>query len=157
VIVGLDWFGDAPCTGVWALRSGDRAEAFLAEVWQQTDLIDHQWWEQAAVMRLIGWKLDLPLRKVHPSVWDDGTFILDERWDMLAHLPIAANPGYIRHYCDSGDTSSLRTRRLDMATEAARVSGDYPRYWLGRVEQWARPRYRPITGAIRFRLRALRP
>src|SRR5262249_6806351 len=47
--------GAGPCLGVWALRSGDRSRRFLREVWAQEHLVNHKWWEQAAVMQLMGW------------------------------------------------------------------------------------------------------
>src|SRR4051812_34869921 len=44
---------DSPCTGVWLLRAGDRSKRFLAEVWNRTEYINHQWWEQASVMDIL--------------------------------------------------------------------------------------------------------
>ena len=50
--------GRMPNSGVWALRAGDEAQRFLDEVWAQDDLIDHRWWENAAICRLLGYSLD---------------------------------------------------------------------------------------------------
>ncbi len=40
-------------TGVFLIRNTPAAAAFLSRVWDQADLIDHRWWEQAAMMRLL--------------------------------------------------------------------------------------------------------
>lgn len=43
-----------PNTGVLYLKSSPRVFELLHEVWNQEDLIFHQWWENAAFIRLIG-------------------------------------------------------------------------------------------------------
>ena len=68
--------GIAPSMGVWALRAGTRTQRFLTEVWHQDDLVSHRLWEQAAVMRLLGWTTELPFSKERSSEWDDGTHVL---------------------------------------------------------------------------------
>jgi hypothetical protein len=71
-------------TGVWALRATADTHSFLDEVWAQEDLIDHQWWENAAVCRLLD------------AGWRDRADWLDQRWNVIpdAKVPHAR----IRHY-----------------------------------------------------------
>jgi hypothetical protein len=45
-------------TGVMMLRGGAEAADFLQRVWEQEQFVDHGWWEQAAVMHLLGYRLD---------------------------------------------------------------------------------------------------
>jgi hypothetical protein len=137
-----------PCLGVWALRAGERTQRFLAAVWEQEDLSEHRWWEQAAAMRLLGWTTEFPPVKVSASEWDEGTFVLDEEWDMLPVLPIGYSPGRIRHYADW----SYRRRAFDMGTDLAALRGARARHWAGLLERRLRPYYRPITGELRNRL-----
>ncbi len=40
--------------GVMALRGGAVSRRFLERVWNQHDLVYHEWWENAAVLRLLG-------------------------------------------------------------------------------------------------------
>jgi galactosyl transferase GMA12/MNN10 family len=45
-------------TGVLMLRAGRWTNSFLDAVWAQEDLINHRWWENAAIMRLLGYRID---------------------------------------------------------------------------------------------------
>jgi hypothetical protein len=125
----------APCTGVWALRAGTRARDLLAAVWAQDDLAHHPYWEQAALMRLMGWTTELPIVKQHTSEWDDGTAYLADEWNVVPMYP----QGHVRIRHRAGWEQPLR--RLDMATDAAKINGPLSRYWLGLFERHAlRPR-----------------
>jgi hypothetical protein len=139
--------GTAPSMGVWALREGDRAQQFLEQVWQQDDLISHRLWEQAAVMRLIGWTTELPFTKERPSEWDEGTHFLDEEWNMVPQLPIGFAAGRIRHY--AGWTN--RRRAFEMATDLARMRNRHLRHWIGLLERRLDPLSWPLTGVVRRR------
>jgi hypothetical protein len=44
-----------PNTGVWVVRRHEKAREILEKMWQSTDYITHPWWEQAALMKLIGY------------------------------------------------------------------------------------------------------
>lgn len=87
--------GAMPNSGVWVLRTGERCAAFLEEVWAQEDLIDHRWWENAAICRLLGYELD-PVRPGAPTAWREATTFLDPRWNSIRDAP--AQGAYIRHY-----------------------------------------------------------
>jgi hypothetical protein len=144
-------WGTSPCCGVWACRAGERVQRFLAEVWGQYDLINHQWWEQAAVMRLTGWAIELPMHKERDSEWDDGTFFLDEEWDMIPNLPIGYAAGKIRHYAG---WPSYRRRAFDMHTDLARPRS--PRRWVGLQERRLRHVYWPVKGFVGHRVKQMR-
>jgi galactosyl transferase GMA12/MNN10 family len=141
----LPGWGSSPCLGVWAFRAGPRAQRFLAAVWEQEDLIEHAWWEQTALMRLTGWRIERPLGKEHASEWDDGTFFLDEEWDMIPMFPVGYAPGRIRHYAGW----SYRRRRRDMRTDLALARGAHFRHWLGLLERRARTLYEPVNARLR--------
>jgi galactosyl transferase GMA12/MNN10 family len=84
-----------PNSGVMLVRSGDEAEAFLDEVWAQTQFLSHKWWENAAVCHVLGYELDPP----HPArrtEFRKGTKLISPRWNSIRDAP-AANPR-IRHY-----------------------------------------------------------
>jgi hypothetical protein len=84
-----------PNTGVMVLRPD--ARSFLDEVWAQEDLIDHRWWENAAICRLLGYELE---PEPHPErateLARDHTHWLDPRWNSIPDAP-APRPR-IRHY-----------------------------------------------------------
>lgn len=134
--------GPSPCCGVWALRASERTQRFLAQVWDQEDLTGHKWWEQAAVMRLLGWRIDCPVGKERTSEWDDGTFVLPGEWNVIPKFAgHRYTPARIRHY---GADTTLR-RVIEMGTDLAEVRGNWPRYWLGVCERRSRPHYRAIA------------
>lgn len=102
--------GSMPNSGVWKLRAGDDADRFLQEVWDQEDLIDHRWWENAAVCRLLGYDLD-PMRLAHATEWRSRTDFLDKRWNSIAGD--RAERARIRHY----PGYKIRTRRILMTRD----------------------------------------
>jgi hypothetical protein len=84
-----------PNTGVMVLRPD--ARGFLDEVWAQEDLIDHQWWENAAICRLLGYELEPePHPERETQLAHDHTHWLDPRWNSIPDAP-APHPR-IRHY-----------------------------------------------------------
>jgi hypothetical protein len=142
--------GSCPCTGVWALRAGPRAQKFLATAWEQVDLIEHDYWEQTAVMRLIGWGEIVPTVKERATEWDDGTFMLNEEWDLIPQYAGRYAPSKIRHYTG---WPSYHRRAFDMATDAAGLRGNHLRHWLGLLERRCRPAYLPVRGWLLHRAR----
>jgi hypothetical protein len=46
-----------PNTGVMVLRGGLFAQELLGQVWDRTELLAHPWWENAALMRVLGYSL----------------------------------------------------------------------------------------------------
>ncbi len=88
--------GRMPNTGVMMLRGGPQTVAFLDEVYAQRDLIDHRWWENAAVCRLLGYELD-PVGPGTPTeLLTRHTKLISPRWNSIRNAP-APHPR-IRHY-----------------------------------------------------------
>jgi hypothetical protein len=104
--------GQLPNAGVMMVRTGDECSRFLAEVWAQEDLIDHPWWESAAISRLLGYELDPP-RPVRESPWLERTKFLSGRWNSIHDAP--AKAPRIRHY----PGYKIRTRAMFMARDLA--------------------------------------
>jgi hypothetical protein len=84
-----------PNSGVMLLRSGDQAEAFLDEVWAQTQFLTHKWWENAAVCHVLGYEL-APPRPARQTKFLAGTKLISPRWNSIPDAP-SARPR-IRHY-----------------------------------------------------------
>lgn len=53
-------YGDLPNTGVMLVRNTIASVTFFQHIWEQSDLVHHPWWENAAVIRLLGYH--------HPSI-----------------------------------------------------------------------------------------
>lgn len=85
--------GSVANTGVWLLRSCDAARDFLSEVWAQTSRINHRWWEQTAVLDLMGYEgfpddpgTDGITRHATRTEAYEGTHFLPPEWNSL-YLP----------------------------------------------------------------------
>ena len=79
----------------------------------QDHLVHHKWWENAAVLDLLGYDVDRP-NPVRPSAWRDRTQFLPNEWNSTVHDP-ARHPRF-RHY--PGYT--VARRWLMMARDLAR-------------------------------------
>jgi hypothetical protein len=102
-------------TGVFMLRAGSWARRFLAGVWDQEDLIDHRWWENAAVMRLLGYRIDpQPAAHERRTRWFRGVHFLDVAWNSIPHWHGSPEPR-ITHYA----SLPLEERRRRMLKDAA--------------------------------------
>lgn len=88
-----------PNAGILGMRSGPLADAFLEEVYRQDDLIDHAWWEQAAMLRLLGWSLTTR-EHLRDTEYHRRTTLLDNRWNSTP-FDRAAHP-LIKHYPAKG-------------------------------------------------------
>jgi hypothetical protein len=109
---------ESACTGVWLLRSVEKAVAFLDAVWSGGEgyLRLHPW-EQAAVMRLLGYSVD-PDRFVAPTEWTDGTLWLQSEWDTIPAFTRKRRlvPCKIRHYARESNGVRRRQMRTDRHT-----------------------------------------
>ena len=107
--------GQVPNAGVMMVRTGDECAQFLEEVWAQEDLVDHPWWESAAIARLLGYELD-PARPVTETPWRARTKLLSGRWNSIPDSPTGSPR--IRHY----PGYKVRTRAAFMARDLAVTS-----------------------------------
>lgn len=104
-----------PNTGVMVIRSGDEARRFFDEVWQKTGYLNHRWWEQAAVMDLLGYDPETGER-VRESDWHERIHWLGKEWNSIRDDP-APQPR-IRHW--PGFTVTRRFAEMALATVRAR-------------------------------------
>ena len=85
--------GRMPNSGVMLLRTGEHCHEFLQQVWDQEDLVEHTWWENAAICRLLGYELDPP-RPTTSTPWLKRTKFLSGQWNSIhdARSARAADP-----------------------------------------------------------------
>jgi hypothetical protein len=88
--------GPMPNSGVMLLRGGDETIAFLDDVYAQSDLVDHRWWENAAICRLLGYTLDPVGPGVPTPLLSERTKFISRRWNAIRDDPVE-HPR-IRHY-----------------------------------------------------------
>lgn len=107
--------GSMPNTGVWVLHGGAEAADLLDRMWAQDDLVDHRWWENAALCRLLGYRLEPPALEAATPLLTARTTELDKRWNSIPDDP--ADRPRIRHY----PGYAVRTRRALMTRDLATV------------------------------------
>ncbi len=97
-----------PNTGVMLLRGGSETVRFLDEVWAHDELVNHRWWENAAVCTVLGYSLEPP-RPQTQTEWLARTQFISPRWNWIpdARVPRAR----IRHF----PGFATRTRRVLMS------------------------------------------
>lgn len=88
--------GEVPNCGLWLVRQP--MHDWLRRVWAQTSRMNHGWWEQSALMDLMGYRVDpRPSMVVSPTPLYDHTHWLDNGWNVhVWDQPPAAHPR-VRH------------------------------------------------------------
>jgi hypothetical protein len=82
-LVEHPWLGQYTANaGVMLLRSCAWSRDFLRDVWALERYIEHPWWENAAVLDLLGYGLE-PARLVEPTAHLRHTKIIDRRWNSI--------------------------------------------------------------------------
>jgi galactosyl transferase GMA12/MNN10 family len=102
-------------TGVFLVRSTRWARRFFDRVWASEQYIDHPWWENAAVLDLLGYELppDLtPPRKVRQTEFDAHVELIDLEWNSTEGASLAPRPR-IRHHGRRSSIPELRGRLLE--------------------------------------------
>jgi hypothetical protein len=90
--------------GILVLRRAAPVFSFLSEVYEQYDLIDHTWWEQAAIMRLFALRHhSIPSPRSCPPN-DLNVQVLGVEWNAIREVPCTAP--IIRHF--PGETMIVR-------------------------------------------------
>jgi hypothetical protein len=72
--------GFVPNTGVWLCRKP--MLSILERAWDLTEYIHHGWWEQAAVMHLMGWAVNAPAHLVEGTELHKRTHFLNASWNV---------------------------------------------------------------------------
>lgn len=87
--------GQVPNCDMWLTRP--EMIPWLEQAWELTEYNFHGWWEQAAILKLMGYEPDpryRPMRLVEPSELYHRTRLLDKGWN--AHVWDRAKPERIR-------------------------------------------------------------
>jgi hypothetical protein len=79
-----------PNSGVWLLKRHPQTHSFLQNVWECTQYLDHKWWENAAVLELLGYELEPSVRLVSPSPMYSLTRFLPVEWNSISIEPSPA-------------------------------------------------------------------
>jgi hypothetical protein len=107
---------DAANCGILMLRSCDEAHALLDDAWAMTEFVDHPWWEQAAILTLLGFEIgSAPWATAHivrPTARFAGTKLLHREWNSISVDP-APRPR-IKHYAGLSHEARLAGMAADL-------------------------------------------
>jgi hypothetical protein len=100
-LVYQEW-GNIPNTGVWVLKRKRKTIKILNKIWENTKFLYHPWWEQSALMNLLGYsfKEDNPQPhevKFNPTKYSKYIGSLDRKWNSCCSE--ITDETIIKHYC----------------------------------------------------------
>jgi len=85
-----------PNAGVMVMRGGLRSKKFLERVWNDVNAVHHPWWDNAAIIGLLGYRMVPTVRPARPSAWRLGVGFLDNAWNSIPEAP-APSP-FVVHF-----------------------------------------------------------
>ncbi len=111
--------------GVMLLRSCEWSRSLLDEMWARDRYIGHRWWENAALLELLGYSFDsgkltsptASARLVTPTAWLRRTKLINPRWNGI-ELDRLDRPGFVhRGFYD------IETRKRQVTADLACALG----------------------------------
>lgn len=117
-------------TGVMLVRRSDWSREFLSAVWAHEKYIGHTWWENTAILEMLGYSIPAdgtPPVPGPPTVWSDGVGLLPMAWNSTENASAAVAP-IIRHIGRRPTVAALEALMIDevrrvRAVDLARVRG----------------------------------
>lgn len=104
-----------PNCGVWVLRRHRSVQRLLERMWNRTEYVDHEWWENAALLDQLGYRIEPRVEVARPSRMRQRVCFLDRAWNSIA-IDLAPHPR-INHYPGRSQAHRLEhlARDLDVA------------------------------------------
>ena len=121
-------------SGVMVWRNSEWSCNFLNEVWQKTDFIHHCWWEQAAILDLLGYHsaVERGPNNLNPNHLEH-VQQLPVDWNVIVGSTIASDP-IIRHVAGRSKARRLEDLDCESAIQSAReILPKWARYLLARL------------------------
>lgn len=115
---------DVPNTGIMLLRNSDWTDAILHQLWDYEEYVSHRWWENAALIHLMGYHrllrrdaLNVPDPVVLARVrW------LDPRWNVVPDAGAPVPRPIIRHHTRGASRQErVAAMRADLDQAMARA------------------------------------
>lgn len=111
-----------PNCGVLIVHQHPRIRDFLNTAWAQTQYVDHPWWEQAAILHLLGWEVERPGGLANPPTedteWTPLVGWLGTEWNSMPLHDPHPHP-VIKHYSGMGMPARVDQMRADLERVAA--------------------------------------
>lgn len=100
-----------PNMGVFLVQAGEPTQRLFDEVWRKAEFTNHPWWEQAAVLQLLGYNLH-PCGLRQPTALYRRVKFIDRAWNSV---PLDASPApFVKHYAGVPHAERLALMRQDL-------------------------------------------
>lgn len=101
-----------PNAGVFLARSSPFAQLLLEAMWSAEQFVEHNWWENAALIYLLGQSLEPPYPVVRSSRWRTRVGQLDLAWNSVPDSCESPTPAINHHARSDHDDFERRLDRL---------------------------------------------
>jgi len=111
--------------GVVVAHRHDLTREFFDVVWRSERYIDHNWWENAAAVDLMGQSLEPPFALIEHTVWRDRIGELPLDWNSVPRYCESPTPAIVHHARADHDSWSRRLGaiRADVRRTLAKTQG----------------------------------
>ncbi len=114
-----------PNCGVWVLRRHRLVRRWLDAIWNRVEYLDHEWWENAAVIDELGYRVEPTVELVRRTRMRARTRYVDRSWNSIA-IDRAPHPK-INHYPGRSQEYRLEHLAADLRAVRNRQSQQSPR------------------------------
>jgi hypothetical protein len=120
-------------------RAGEWADRMLGRVWSSEHLIEHPWWENAALLEILGYELEPVARLVEHREEMDRVKLIDPAWNSVPYGNPPARRPRINHW---GGAIGFEERRDGMLADLIALRGALRggRLSVGEEHPWPRRR-----------------
>ena len=111
-------------SGVFLVRSSPFATDLLDAMWNSEQFIEHNWWENAALLDLLGYSLESPFPQLRVTKWQQRIGHLDLAWNSVPGYCESPHPA-INHHARS-DHDDFGRRLEEMADDRRKTMAAFP-------------------------------
>jgi hypothetical protein len=115
--------------GVFLARSTPWTMSLLDAVWRADSYLDHNWWENAALLDLLGYSLEAPYEQRERTPWNHGIGALPLDWNSVPGYCEGPSPA-LNHYA-RGDHGDFERRLEEIARNRRAVVRRFPDDFAG--------------------------
>lgn len=126
--------------GVFLARQSAFVFELIEAMWACEEFIDHNWWENAALLHLLGYSLVPPFERLHESSWSGRIGDLGADWNSVPGYCEQPTPALNHHARADHDDFAQRVEalRIDLQMVRRRFPADFnpPGRWKGMLDRF---------------------
>jgi hypothetical protein len=110
--------------GVLLARSSQFSRDLLGEIWAAERFIDHNWWENAALLDILGYSLEPPYPQLRQTRWNERIGQLSLDWNSVPGYCESEHPA-VNHHARA-DHDSFERRLGDLRSDLRATRTRFP-------------------------------